>query len=109
MEVAAPSSHASDALADMARLFATHHRSLVSMADAITRSRAEAEEVVQEAFIKVNGRDTIGVEKPLGYIYGTVHNLALDCPRAAQFGTARRWIRRAASKPVRLQTVSLSR
>lgn len=70
-------------MADTARLFTAHRRSLVSMADAIMRSHAEAEDVVQEAFIRVSGRDAIGVEKPLGYIYMTVRNLALDCRRAA--------------------------
>lgn len=70
-------------MADTARLFTAHRRLLVSMADAITRSHAEAEDVVQEAFIRVSGRDAIGVEKPLGYIYTTVRNLALDCRRAA--------------------------
>lgn len=82
MGVVASPSGANGAVADTARLFAAHRASLISFAGTIVRSYAEAEDVVQEAFIRLSARGTGGLRNPLGYIYRTVRNVALDRRRA---------------------------
>ena len=61
------------------QLYQTHRAALVSYANGITGSRAHAEDVVQEAWLKIEqaerGRP---LERPLSYLYRIVRNLALD-------------------------------
>lgn len=66
-----------------ALLYRTHRSALVDYANGIVRDRARAEDVVQEAWLRmaaVEGRRTLA--EPLRYFYRVVRNLALDGYRA---------------------------
>ncbi|MCG8559818.1 MAG: sigma-70 family RNA polymerase sigma factor [Hyphomicrobiales bacterium] len=60
-------------------LFVTHRRALIDYASSITGSRAQAEDLVQEAWLRFDeasrGRF---LEDAKGYLYRIVRNLALD-------------------------------
>jgi RNA polymerase sigma-70 factor (ECF subfamily) len=60
-------------------LFVTHRRALLNYASSIVGSRAQAEDVVQEAWLRFDeasrGR---ALEDATGYLYRIVRNLALD-------------------------------
>lgn len=60
-------------------LFMTHRGALVDYASGIVGNRAQAEDVVQEAWLRF---DTAArrrpLDQPLGYLYRIVRNLALD-------------------------------
>jgi RNA polymerase sigma factor (sigma-70 family) len=60
-------------------LFMTHRGALVDYASGIVGSRAQAEEVVQEAWLRLDqaARRRL-LDEPLGYLYRIVRNLALD-------------------------------
>lgn len=61
-------------------LFMAHRGKLVSYASGIVGNNAQAEDVVQEAYIRFNAaavEDRI-LEEPVSYLYRIVHNLALD-------------------------------
>lgn len=63
-------------------LYMAHRGALVSYASRIVGDRARAEDVVQEAYLKVGAlaeQRTLG--EPLAYLYRTVRNLALDGAR----------------------------
>jgi RNA polymerase sigma-70 factor (ECF subfamily) len=64
-------------------LFNEHRGSLVDYATGIVGSRAQAEDLVQEAFIRFAPVQATGsaVEQPLAYLYRIVRNLALDSTR----------------------------
>jgi RNA polymerase sigma-70 factor (ECF subfamily) len=67
---------------DASSLFIEHRRSLVDYAASIVGSRAQAEDVVQEAWLRfdeVAGQRFLG--EPLAYLYRIVRNLALDGQR----------------------------
>lgn len=60
-------------------LFVTHRNALVDYASGILGNRAQAEDLVQEAWLRferVAGRRKL--DQPLGYLYRIVRNLALD-------------------------------
>lgn len=60
-------------------LFTEHRRSLIEYAAGIVGSRAEAEDVVQEAWLRfdaVSRRQLL--DEPLSYLYRIVRNLAID-------------------------------
>jgi RNA polymerase sigma-70 factor (ECF subfamily) len=63
-------------------LFVMHRRALVNYASSIVGSRAQAEDVVQEAWLRFDeasrGR---ALEDATGYLYRIVRNLALDSRR----------------------------
>lgn len=63
-------------------LFMTHRRALVNYANSITGSRAQAEDVVQEAWVRFDqaSRGRL-LEDATGYLYRIVRNLALDGKR----------------------------
>lgn len=67
---------------DTASLFAEHRRSLVDYAARLVGSRAQAEDLVQEAWLRFDevARQRLLVE-PLGYLYRIVRNLAVDAQR----------------------------
>jgi len=68
---------------DTTSLFSTHRRSLVEYAASIVGSRAQAEDVVQEAWLRfdeVSRQRFLG--EPLAYLYRVVRNLALDGRRS---------------------------
>ncbi len=64
---------------DATSLFIEHRRSLVDYAAAIVGSRAQAEDVVQEAWLRFDevSRQRL-LNQPLSYLYRIVRNLALD-------------------------------
>lgn len=60
-------------------LYTTHRRELVNYANGIVGDRAQAEDVVQEAWLRFGAvADAEDVRDPLGYLYRIVRNLALD-------------------------------
>jgi RNA polymerase sigma-70 factor (ECF subfamily) len=87
---------------DAATLFTQHRRSLVEYAASIVGSRAQAEDVVQEAWLRfdVVARQRL-LGEPLAYLYRIVRNLALDDRR-----TTARVTRLLASEPVAVATAS---
>lgn len=62
-------------------LYLSHRSELVNYANGIVGNRAQAEDVVQEAWLRfgaaVDG-DTCPVREPLSYLYRIVRNLAVD-------------------------------
>jgi RNA polymerase sigma-70 factor (ECF subfamily) len=63
-------------------LFAALESPLLGYALRYTGARAQAEDVVQEAFMKLHAQFE-QIEKPRQWLYRTVHNLALNQRRAA--------------------------
>jgi len=68
---------------DTSVLFLQHRGSLVDYAASIVGSRAQAEDLVQEAFVRFAPIQSAGatVDQPLAYLYRIVRNLALDSTR----------------------------
>ena len=66
-------------LSDTASLFIEHRVSLIAYATRLVGSRAHAEDVVQEAWLRFDeaSRQRL-LDEPLGYLYRIVRNLALD-------------------------------
>jgi RNA polymerase sigma factor (sigma-70 family) len=59
--------------------FMAHRPNLVSYASGIVGSRAQAEDVVQEAWLRFDDASRLRLlGEPLGYLYRIVRNLALD-------------------------------
>lgn len=71
---------------DAVSLFVAHRGSLVEYATRIVGSRAQAEDLVQEAWLRFDevSRQRL-LDEPLGYLYRIVRNLALDGRRRAAF------------------------
>jgi RNA polymerase sigma-70 factor (ECF subfamily) len=66
-------------------LFLAHRGALVTYARGILRDHAHAEDVVQEAYLRLT--DAAGpraIEEPQGYLYRIVRNLAVDGRRRAR-------------------------
>ena len=68
----------------LARNYLQHRQGLFSVALAITRCRADAEDAVQEVFSRLcrNG----ATDKPAGYLFAAVRNAAADRLRARRPG-----------------------
>lgn len=66
-------------------LYLAHRTALVDYASSILNCRAQAEDVVQEAWLRFNGRpdSEAPINQPLGYLYRIVRNLAFDMTRQA--------------------------
>ena len=63
-------------------LFATHRGALVDYASGIVGNRSQAEDLVQEAFLRfASAKDRPQVERPAAYLYRIVRNLAVDWVR----------------------------
>lgn len=64
-------------------LYLVHRNALVDYAAPIVGCRAQAEDVVQEAWLRFNGRadDDTPINQPVGYLYRIVRNLAFDLLR----------------------------
>lgn len=60
-------------------LYLAHRRKLVDYAGGILGDPGQAEDVVQEAFLRFRGSTTGRmIEEPVGFLYRIVRNLALD-------------------------------
>ncbi|CAO3460507.1 Sigma factor PvdS, controling pyoverdin biosynthesis [Azospirillum argentinense] len=60
-------------------VFTTHRRSLIGVAERITGCRHHAEDVVQDAFLKLLGAEsTSSIRAKAGYLMMVVRNLAID-------------------------------
>lgn len=69
---------------DTAALFIENRSSLVDYAASLVGSRAQAEDLVQEAWLRLEAAvDERIVREPLAYLYRIIRNLALDGHRAA--------------------------
>lgn len=77
---------------DTSSIFIEHRGSLVNYATKLVGSRAHAEDLVQEAWLRLNAAVAERVvHEPLGYLYRIIRNLASDQSRAA--GRERQWQR----------------
>lgn len=64
-------------------MFVEHRGSLVNYAASLVGSRAHAEDLVQEAWLRLDQAvEQRSVREPLAYLYRIVRNLALDRKRA---------------------------
>lgn len=76
--------------AKAADLIGAHRSALIRYAGAITGSRALADDIVQEAWLKLRDvHDPALIREPLGYLYRVVRNLAVDARRVLNRETAR--------------------
>ncbi|KIQ30608.1 sigma-70 family RNA polymerase sigma factor [Pseudomonas viridiflava] len=73
-----------DSSASKLDLYLAHRSALVDYATPIVGCRARAEDVVQEAWLRFNGREdqTLSINNPVGYLYRIVRNLSLDLTRS---------------------------
>ncbi|TBU95764.1 sigma-70 family RNA polymerase sigma factor [Stutzerimonas kirkiae] len=67
-----------DENAQKLQLYLTHRTALVDYATPITGCRAQAEEVVQEAWLRFSHASHEPLNQPQAYLYRIVRNLALD-------------------------------
>lgn len=68
-------------------LFMTHRGALVDYASGILGNRAQAEDLVQEAWLRFDrATHRRTVEQPVGYLYRIVRNLAIDRQRSEAAG-----------------------
>lgn len=71
-------------LSDLVDIFVAHRSQLCHMATKILGSRDRAEDVVQDAYLKVMDAKTVFVVKqPAAYVFRIVRNLAIDHYRRA--------------------------
>ncbi|WP_312256785.1 sigma-70 family RNA polymerase sigma factor [Stutzerimonas nitrititolerans] len=68
---------------DKSHLFVSHRKALVDYAAPITGCRAQAEDVVQDAWLRFSQVKQGDLAQPLAYLYRIVRNLALDFTRSA--------------------------
>lgn len=81
---------------DATSFFIAHRRSLVEYAAAILGSRTQAEDVVQEAFIRFSAASGATstepqvppIVNPIAYLHAIVRNLSLTVARRSTFETA---------------------
>lgn len=67
-------------------LFEQHRAALVAYAAALTRDRTVAEDIVQEAWIRLDQAEAFqSADRPEAYLYRIVRNLALDRIRRGRF------------------------
>lgn len=79
-------------------LYMVHRGELVNYATSITGDRATAEDIVQEAWMRISTAVRLRpLEEPAGYLYRTVRNLALDGCRRRKF-EQRHFVEGAADK-----------
>ena len=62
------------------RLYLAHRAALIDTAAPIVGCRSRAEDVVQDAYLKLDD-DTPGIRNPLSYMFRLVRNLAIDRAR----------------------------
>jgi RNA polymerase sigma factor (sigma-70 family) len=67
-------------------LYVSHRRALLTYANRIVRDPGRAEDVVQEAFLRLRTAAAANLlEEPVAYLYRIVRNLALDLQRHLTF------------------------
>lgn len=72
------------------RVYRVHRSALVSYASAIAGGRAQAEDVVQEAWFRLTRVEDLAlIQEPVAYLYRLVRNLAIDTRRTLARETAR--------------------
>lgn len=77
--------NAADDVVPVGQIFITHRRALVGLAMRILGCPCRAEDVVQDAYLKVcDARATCPVRHPASYVMQVVRNLALDGYRRQQ-------------------------
>src|SRR5262247_2762052 len=64
--------------------FETHRRALTGLAYRMLGSRAEAEDIVQEAYLRWHAADRKAIEEPRRYLGTVVTRLCLDRMKSAQ-------------------------
>ena len=69
-------------------IYLAHRQALVNYASGIIGNRTQAEDVVQEAYIRFSAADEESrqgapIDRPVNYLYRIVRNLALDWARRA--------------------------
>jgi RNA polymerase sigma factor (sigma-70 family) len=84
MDTPALGSAADWSIAQLSAIYTEHRTQLVSQARRITKNEAEANEVVQEAFLKfmLAAPDLDSADRALAYLRTSVNNLALNVIRA---------------------------
>ena len=70
------------------RVFEMYHKPLCFFATRIVRDDSEAEDIVQEVFVRLARVDFSKIDSPVKYLYRCVRNAALDY---ASTHTLRRW------------------
>jgi RNA polymerase sigma-70 factor (ECF subfamily) len=63
---------------DILGIFLAHRSGLVDYASRIVGDHAQAEDVVQEAYLRFDRAASAPIAEPVGYLYRIVRNLALD-------------------------------
>ena len=63
------------------QLYLKHRQELIDYAMPIVGGRAQAEDVVQDAWLRFDQQQDKEIKQPLGYLYRIVRNLALDLTR----------------------------
>ena len=74
--------------ADLPALFHAHYRKLLALAVLVTDDRATAEDLVQEAFARLHGRNLEDPDRAVAYLRSTVLNLSRS--RLRRLRTARK-------------------
>jgi RNA polymerase sigma-70 factor, ECF subfamily len=64
--------------------FETHRRALTGLAYRMLGSRADAEDVVQDAYLRWHEADHLAIERPRQYLGTVVTRLCLDRMKSAQ-------------------------
>jgi RNA polymerase sigma factor (sigma-70 family) len=84
MDTPAQGSAADWSIAQLSAIYTEHRTQLVSQARRITKNEAEANEIVQEAFLKfmLAAPDLDSADRALAYLRTSVNNLALNVIRA---------------------------
>ena len=78
-------------------LYMAHRGELVNYANGIIGDRAQAEDVVQEAYLRFSEAASRRLfDEPVGYLYRIVHNLAFDGLR--RLSLAGRYVKRGAEQ-----------
>src|SRR5262249_18747215 len=71
---------------DAVRSFEIHRRALTGLAYRMLGSRADAEDVVQDAYLRWHAADHLAIERPRQYLGTVVTRLWLDRMKSAQAG-----------------------
>jgi len=69
---------------DAAQIFETHRQGLIALAYRMLGSRAEAEDVVQDAYLRWHAADRSAIETPRRFLGTVVTRLCLDRMKSAQ-------------------------